>query len=108
MIADGYTKLVFNLAVDGDVTDLYVLGKELKSFPQENGVYTVTIAVKHFVQYYDTMNTIATSGDAVGQASSLAAKFIAWNSPANDWSSARDYVFTISNATYVKDVVAEA
>ena len=101
LIASGYTNLTFNLAVAGDVTDLYVFGKKLTTFVKNaNGVYAVSIALQHIVNYYDTISTIATSGEQVGQASSLAAKFIAWNSPTGDYSSVRDYVFTISNSAY--------
>ena len=101
LIANGYTKLAFNLAVEGDVTDLYVFGKLVSTFPVKDGVYSFAIDVQHIVNHYDTMKTIATSGNQVGQASSLAAKLISWKSPANDWSTARDYVFTISNAAFM-------
>ena len=101
LIANGYTNLTFNLAVEGDVTDLYVFGKKLTTFVKNaDGVYAVSIALQHIVNYYDTISTIATSGEQVGQASSLAAKFIAWNSPTGDYSSVRDYVFTISNPVF--------
>ncbi len=100
LIANGYTKFTFGLAVEGDVTDLYVFGKQISSFPQKDGVYMVSIDTNHFVSYYDTINTIATSGSQVGQASSLTAKFIAWQSPANDWSTVRNYVFTISEPSF--------
>ena len=102
LIASGYTKLTFGLKVEGDVTDLYVFGKQVSALPQNNGVYAVVVDVQHIVNHYDTMNTIATSGSQVGQASSLAAKLISWKSPANDWSSTRNYVFTIANATFNK------
>ena len=103
LIANGYVNLTFTLAVDGDETDLYVFGKKLTDFAKNtDGSYEVVIAINHFVQYYETINTIATSGDQVGQGTSLAAKFIAWKSPENDWSSVRSYVFTISNSEYKK------
>lgn len=102
LIASGYTKLTFGLKVEGNVTDLYVFGKQVSALPQNNGVYAVIVDVQHIVNHYDTMNTIATSGNQVGQASSLAAKLISWKSPANDWSTARNYVFTIANATFNK------
>ena len=101
LIANGYTKFAFSLAVEGDASDLYVFGKELSSFPVNNGAYEITIDTQHFVTYYDTLNTIATSGNQVGQAGSISAKFITWKSPADDWSSVRNYVFTISNAKYI-------
>ena len=103
LIDNGYEKLTFTLSVEGDVTDLYVFGKKLTDFAQNaDGAYEVVIATQMFVTYYDTMSTIATSKDQVGQASSLAAKFISWKSPADDYSSVRNYTFTISNAVYVK------
>ena len=101
LIANGYTHLTFDLAVEGDVSDLYVFGKKLVTFAKNaDGAYSVVVAVQHIVNHYDTISTIATSGEQVGQASSLAAKFIAWNSPTGDYSSVRDYVFTISNSAY--------
>ena len=102
LIANGYTKLTFNLAVEGDVSDLYVFGKALNTFSQNDGVYTVVIDVQHIVNHYDTISTIATSGSQVGQATSMAAKLITWKSPAGDWSTTRNYVFTISNSAFVK------
>ena len=111
LIANGYTKLAFNLAVEGEVTDLYVLGKLVSTLPVKDGVYSFAIDVQHIVNHYDTMKTIATSGSQVGQASSLAAKLISWKSPTNDWSTVRNYVFTISNAAFMStptlDVVAD-
>ena len=101
LIANGYTHLTFDLAVEGDVSDLYVFGKKLVTFAKNSdGAYSVVVAVQHIVNHYDTISTIATSGNQVGQASSLAAKFIAWNSPTGDYSSVRNYVFTISNSAY--------
>jgi len=107
LIANGYTKLAFNLAVEGDVTDLYVFGKLVSTFPVKDGVYSFAIDVQHIVNHYDTMKTIATSGNQVGQASSLAAKLISWKSPANDWSTVRDYVFTISNAAFMPEITLD-
>ena len=101
LIANGYTKLAFNLAVEGDVTDLYVFGKLVSTFPVKDGVYSFAIDVQHIVNHYDTIKTIATSGNQVGQASSLAAKLISWKSPEKDWSTVRNYVFTISNAAFM-------
>ncbi len=100
LIANGYTKFAFELAVEGDMTDLYVFGKPINSFPQKNGVYMVVVDVNQFVTYYDTMFTIATSANQVGQASSISAKFITWKSPAGDFESTKNYVFTISNAAF--------
>ena len=80
---------------------MYVFGHALSDFAEENGVYTITIDTQHFVTYYDTLNTIATSDAAVGQASSINAKFITWKSPADDWATVRNYVFTISGTAFV-------
>ena len=107
LIAEGYTKFAFNLAVEGELDELYVFGKAINTFPIQDGVYAIAIDTQHFVTYYDTINTIATSGSAVGQASSISAKFITWKSPANDWSSKRNYVFTISNAEFAPDATLE-
>ena len=105
LIESGYTKLAFDLKVEGDVTDLYVFGKALTNFEKsEDGVYAIVVEVQHIVNYYDTINTIATSGNQVGQSTSLAAKLISWKSPANDWSTVRSYVFTISNAAFIETV----
>jgi uncharacterized repeat protein (TIGR02543 family) len=101
LIANGYTKFTFKLAVEGDLSDLYVFGKALDTFEEENGVYTIVIDTQHFVTYYDTLSTIATSTTAVGQASSMAAKFITWKSPADEWKAIRNYVFTISNTEFI-------
>ena len=100
LVANGYTKFAFNLAVEGDVSELYVFGKAINTFPVNNGVYTINLDTQHFVTYYDTMYTIATSGSQVGQASSISAKFITWKSPANEWNATRDYIFTISNVVF--------
>ena len=101
LIADGYTVLTFNLKVEGDVTDLYVFGKKVTTFAKNtDGAYVISIDTNVLVSYYDTMSTIATSPNQVGQASSINAKFITWKSPADDYSSVRNYVFTISNATF--------
>ena len=106
LVANGYTKFAFNLAVEGDVSDLYVFGKALSSFPVNNGVYEITIDTQHFVSYYETISTIATSGSQVGQAGSISAKFITWKSPTGDWSSVRNYVFTISGAEYILPAIS--
>ena len=111
LIANGYTKLTFMLGVGGtnatDVSDLYVLGsKKLTSFPKNaNGEYAVTVSVDTIVNYYDTMYTIATSSNKVGQTSSMSAKFITWQSPAGDYSTVRNYVFTISNIGFRQGVL---
>ncbi len=98
----GYTKLTFNLAVEGEKDELYVFGKPLASFPENNGVYSVTIDVYDTIVYYHkTISDIATLSGKAGQSGSFAAKFIAWKSPANDYATTRNYVFTLSNVAFV-------
>ena len=105
LIAEGKTSLAFNLAVEGDVSDLYVFGKALNTFPEIDGEYAVVVSLQRIVEYYETIKTLATSANQAGQASSMSAKFITWKSPAGDWSTVRDYVFTISEV--VLDDTAE-
>ena len=109
LVADEYTKIKFNLTVGGadaaEVSDLYVFGKALTSFPQNNGVYAIAIDAQHFVTYYDTMNTLATSGEAVGAKTSIAAMLLAWDF-GNTWNTVRNYVFTISNPVFSNDALS--
>ena len=51
LVANGYTKFTFGLKVEGDVTDLYVFGKQVSSFPQKDGVYQIVIDTNLFVSY---------------------------------------------------------
>jgi hypothetical protein len=106
---NGYTKMTFMLAVGGanaaDVSDLYVFGKKLTSFPKNaNGAYAVTVDVQHIVTYYDNIYGIATSTGQAGQKGSLDKMFIAWASPLK-WAGSRNYVFTISNCAFRKGVL---
>ena len=98
---EGEPKLTFNLKVGGgnavDVDDLYVFGKALNTFPKKNGVYNVYVDFGHIANHYDTISTIATSTSKAGQASSMPAKLLTWKSPAGDWSTTRNYEFTISD-----------
>ena len=109
LIDNGYAKMTFMLAVGGansaDVSDLYVFGKKLTSFPKNaNGAYAVTVDVQHIVTYYDNIYGIATSTGQAGQKGSLDKMFIAWASPLT-WAGSRNYVFTISNCAFRKGVL---
>ena len=100
LVSNGYTKLAFNLAVEGDISDLYVFGKALNTFPENEGIYAIAIDVEHIVTYYDNIYGIATTGGQAGQAGSLDKMLIAWKSPLT-WAGSRNYVFTISNAAFM-------
>ena len=109
LIAEGYKKLTFSLAVGGDnasnVSDLYVFGKALSTFAKNaSGAYQIVVDVQHIVTYYDNIYGIATTGGQAGQAGSLDKMLIAWKSPLT-WSGSRNYVFTISNTGFRKGVL---
>ncbi|MBQ5929188.1 MAG: Ig-like domain-containing protein, partial [Clostridia bacterium] len=109
LLENGYTKLTFMLGVSGanaaDVSDLYVFGKKLTSFPKNaSGAYAVVVDVEHIATYYDNIYGIATSGGQAGQSGSLDKMFIAWKSPLT-WSGSRNYVFTISNMAFNQGVL---
>ena len=109
LIAEGYKKLTFSLAVGGDnasnVSDLYVFGKALSTFAKNaSGAYQIVVDVQYIVTYYDNIYGIATTGGQAGQAGSLDKMLIAWKSPLT-WSGSRNYVFTISNTAFRKGVL---
>ena len=109
LMASGYTTWTFNLAISGTdadkVDDLYIFGKKLTDFTEKDGVYTITVDLQRIITYYATMKDLATLTTAAGQAGSINAMFIAWKSPANDWSTKRSYVFTIINNEFIKTEV---
>ena len=110
VVANGYTKFAFNLAVGGEnaanVDDLYVFGKALTSFPKNNdGSYAVSVDTNQFVSYYDTMYTLATSGDAVGAKSSINAMLLAWDY-GDTWNTVRNYEFTFSGVAFVEPTLS--
>ena len=112
LAASGYTKLNFTLGVGGtnaeDVEDLYVFGKQLTTFAKNaNGEYEVAVDVSTIIYYYATIKDLATLTTQAGQSSSLNAKFIAWKSPAGDYATKRNYVFTISNAEFLENIETE-
>jgi hypothetical protein len=105
LIADGYAKLTFNLAVGGEsaasVSDLYIFGKALTNFPKNaDGVYAIVLDLQYMVDNYAKVTGIGTSVEAKN--AELNYMFLAWKSTA--WT-ARNYVFTISNAAYAKGVL---
>ena len=109
LIAEGYKKLTFSLAVGGDnaanVSDLYVFGKALPTFAKNaSGAYQIVVDIQYIVTYYDNIYGIATTGGQAGQSGSLDKMLIAWKSPLT-WSGSRNYVFTISNTGFRKGVL---
>jgi hypothetical protein len=54
------------------------------------------------VEFYDTINTIATATGISGTTGSKSALFFAWrDNRGSDIGTTRNYVFTISNSMYV-------
>jgi hypothetical protein len=108
LIKDGYTKLTFNLAVGGDnaadVSDLYIFGVLLSTFPQTNGVYSIAVNVQDIVNNYDTIGVLGTSIEAV-PSKYHAQMLISWKCSSNNYSTNRNYVFTISNTGFAKGVL---
>lgn len=103
LLANGYTKLSFNLVVGGadgaKVSDLYVFGKALTSFEQTDGVYAVDVNIQDIVDNYATVATLG--NDVQATKAQLNQMLIAWKDTTNNWS-ARNYVFTISNTSFIK------
>ncbi|MBO5479804.1 MAG: InlB B-repeat-containing protein [Clostridia bacterium] len=103
LLANGYTKLSFNLVVGGTdgakVSDLYVFGKALTSFANTDGVYTVDVNLQDIVDNYATVGTLGNGVQATK--AQLNQMLIAWKDTTNNWS-ARNYVFTISNTSFIK------
>ena len=103
LIANGYTKFTFNLTVGGEnaanVSDLYVFGKLLSTFPYKDGVYTIIVDVQHLVDNYDTIGILGTSVEAV-PSKYHSQMLISWKCTASNASTTRKYVFTISNVEY--------
>ena len=70
LIANGYTKLTFGLAVGGEnaenVNDLYVFGKKLATYAKNaDGVYAISIDMQFIVDCYDTIGALGTSVEGV-------------------------------------------
>jgi hypothetical protein len=55
LYASGYTKLSFNLAIEGEAADWFVFGKALSEFKQTNGVYEVEVDMKVIIDNYATI-----------------------------------------------------
>ncbi len=103
LIASGYTKLSFQLQVGGadatKVSDLYVFGTALSTFTQSNGAYAVTVNLSTIVENYATIAKLGQATQAT--VSEFNQMLIGWKDTTNNWS-ARNYVFTISNASFEK------
>jgi len=105
LIANGYSKLTFTLTVGGEsaenVSDLYVFGKKLTNFAKNaDGAYAIVLDLQYMVDNYAKVSGIGTSVEAKN--AEVDYMLIAWKS--TDWS-ARNYVFTISNAQFGKGVL---
>lgn len=96
-IAGGDARLVFKLAVDGELSDLYVFGKELSSYWCKDGVYTVSVDLQYIVDNYATIGTLGYGKDNQAYDTDLSQMMIAWKNEATVWGNQRNYVFTISN-----------
>ncbi len=105
LIDNGYTKLTFNLKVGGanaSDLDIHILatGMTINQFAAEDGGYRIEISLANIVTFYDTIKTLGESWSQTGQTGSKSAMFISWRSPAGDYTSVRNYVFTISDSTF--------
>jgi hypothetical protein len=103
LIESGYTKLSFQLQVGGadatKVSDLYVFGTALSTFTQSNGAYAVMVNLSTIVENYATIAKLGQVTQAT--VSEFNQMLIGWKDTTNNWS-ARNYVFTISNASFGK------
>lgn len=101
LIKDGQARLEFNLTVGGanaeNVSDLYVFGRALSTYPQTNGVYTIGFELQYIVDNYDTIGTLGQGVKAKSEHLDL--MLIAWKITGTEYKPARNYIFTISNIT---------
>jgi len=96
VIASGDTRLEFKLAVDGELSDLYVFGKALSEYWSKDGVYTISVDLQYIVDNYATIGKL---GNVLAKDDDLNQMMIAWKNEATAWGASRNYVFTISDVT---------
>ena len=98
IITSGDSHLEFKLAIDGELSNLYVFGKALNEYWNENGVYTISIDLQYIVNNYATIGTLG-YGKVAATDNDLNQMMIAWKNEATVWGTSRNYVFTISDVT---------
>ncbi len=102
---EGYRYLLFDLEVGGASAsnlDVHILatGQTISQFTKVNGVYKIWISLEYLKNNRDAIENLGTNSGQVGQTGSKSQFFISWRSPSGDYSTVRNYVFTISNTRF--------
>jgi hypothetical protein len=114
LVDNGYTYITFDLAIGGDdadkVDDLYLFcGQQISKMPYKDGVYKAKILISDIVRVYDAVTTFIPNNERKGQIGARHGMLLAWRDRGvNDTAVGnvvRNYVFTISNSKYTKDVL---
>ena len=99
LYASGYTKFSFNIAIEGEAADWFVFGKALTEFKQTNGVYAVEVDLKVLIDNYATIGGLGVGTEQARPSVYKGQMFLMCQATCNP---ARNYVFKISNANFIK------
>ena len=109
LVNSGYKYIAFDLKVGGaDAANLQNMvifcGQQISTLTKVGDVYKVKMQLDKLLEFYTTINSIATASGRSGTTGSKSALFLAWrDNRGSDIGQVRNYTFTISNSAYVAE-----